>query len=178
MTDNEFQLAEAMALLQQTPATLRALLAAVPPRWQQPGAPDDGWSPHTVIQHLIAGERSNWMVRAQHILGGSGAPFEPFDREAQALHEATASTAELLGIFAELRAANLATLGSLQLTPDDLRRTGQHPEFGAVQLGQLLATWAVHDLDHLRQLTELLARNYAVAVGPWRSYLGVLQPQG
>ena len=42
-------------------------------------------------------------------------------------------------------------------------------------LGQLLATWAVHDLDHLAQVHASLAASRDAVVGPWKAYLGILQ---
>jgi hypothetical protein len=42
-------------------------------------------------------------------------------------------------------------------------------------LGQLIATWVAHDLDHLNQVVRTLARQYAGEVGPWSAYLGVLR---
>jgi hypothetical protein len=39
---------------------------------------------------------------------------------------------------------------------------------------QLLATWVVHDHNHLAQLHGALSAHYAAEVGPWRSFLGIL----
>jgi hypothetical protein len=49
-----------------------------------------------------------------------------------------------------------------------------HPELGAVTLGQLLATWVAHDLNHIGQVVEVMSRQYREAVGPWRAYLDIL----
>jgi len=43
-----------------------------------------------------------------------------------------------------------------------------------VTLRQLLATWATHDLDHLMQISRVLARQYSDEVGPWRAYLRII----
>ena len=74
-----------------------------------------------------------------------------------------------------MRSASLAGLTQLSLTEADLARHGRHPEFGVVTLEQHLATWVVHDLDHLAQVARVLARGYAGAVGPWRAYLRVVR---
>ena len=42
-------------------------------------------------------------------------------------------------------------------------------------LGQLLATWAVHDLTHLAQIVRVTGKRYDQDVGPWKAYLGVLR---
>lgn len=40
--------------------------------------------------------------------------------------------------------------------------------------GQLLATWAVHDLAHIAQVARVMAKQFGVDTGPWRAYLPVL----
>jgi hypothetical protein len=44
-----------------------------------------------------------------------------------------------------------------------------------VTLGQLLATWVAHDLDHLCQVVRVMAKQYSGAVGPWAAYLRVVR---
>jgi len=39
---------------------------------------------------------------------------------------------------------------------------------------QLLATWAVHDLDHVAQIYSALAGGQDAAVEPWKTHLGIL----
>ncbi len=95
------------------------------------------------------------------------------DREAGFARFAGWSITELVSAFTEARQANLAELDRLVTTPD-LARQGQHPEFGAVTLSQLLATWVVHDLNHLQQAVKTMAKHYSDAVGPWRAYLPIL----
>ena len=88
------------------------------------------------------------------------------------------SLEQLLDEFASLRKESLATLKTLNLQPNDLARSGRHPSLGSVTLSQLLATWAVHDLSHLHQLSRVMSHQYREAVGPWSIYLGVLQCAG
>ena len=62
----------------------------------------------------------------------------------------------------------------LRLTPAQLALEGTHPELGRVSLGQLLASWVVHDLGHLAQISRVLAKQYRDQVGAWRPYLTIL----
>jgi hypothetical protein len=133
------------------------------------------WSPFDVVGHLIHGERTDWMERVELILAhGDSRPFIPFDRFAQFKASHGKSLTELLDTFAELRDSNLARLQSLDLRHEDFVRPGRHPELGRVTLGQLLATWVVHDLNHLGQIARVMGRQYTDAVGPWVEYLPML----
>ncbi|HLN63371.1 MAG TPA: DinB family protein [Symbiobacteriaceae bacterium] len=175
MPHGEFELDEAVAVLERTPASLGALLEGLPERWVRATEGEGTWSPYDVIGHLIHGERADWIPRARHILAGENRPFEPFDRTAQFSESQGKSLSELLAEFADLRRASLAVLRGMNLTAADLDRTGQHPAFGEVRLGQLLATWVAHDLDHVGQIVRTMAKVYATAVGPWSAYLSILR---
>jgi uncharacterized damage-inducible protein DinB len=175
MEHDGFNLDDAVAVLERTPASLSALLAGLPASWLRATEGDGTWSPYDVVGHLIHGERTDWISRARHILAGETRPFDPFDRTAQFNESRGRSVDELLATFAELRRENIATLSGMNLTSADLSRTGQHPELGEVTLGQLLATWVVHDLDHVGQIARTMAKAYAGAVGPWSAYLSILR---
>ena len=172
-----FDLHEASALLERTPHSLTALLAGLPEPWVRENEGGESWSPFEIVGHLVHGERTDWIPRARLILEqGEAVTFEPFDRFAQ-LREPDRDMAELLDEFRTLRTDNVASLRALAPTEDDLRRRGRHPELGPVTLGQLLATWVVHDLGHVRQIARTMARRWAAKtdVGPWRAYLPVLE---
>ena len=172
MTDG--YLAETTALLDRTPRVVRTLLDGLPEPWL--GTPDtqDGWTPRDVVGHLISAELADWIPRAEIILrDGIGRPFEPFDRFAHGDRDRGVSLPALIDRFEELRRGNLARLHEL-VSDDDLDRVGLHPELGEVTMRQLLATWAVHDLDHVAQIYAALAGSYDAAVGPWKAYLGIL----
>lgn len=173
--DSVFELSDAIAILERTPATLRAWLHDLPDDWLDANEGPDTFSPREVLGHLVHGERADWMTRARIILEhGPDRPFEPFDRFAHRRAFAGWSLAQLLDEFARLRAANLADLRSLPLTEGALAREGRHPALGQVTLAQLLATWVVHDLSHLGQIARVMAKRYRDDVGPWRAYLPIL----
>jgi len=170
-----FDLAQAAAVLERTPKTLRAMLAGLGPEWLDATEGPDTWSPYIIMGHLIHAERTDWIPRAQIILAqGESRRFAPFDRFAQFRESEGKSLAELLDEFARLRAENLATLAGWNLTDAQLGLNGEHPEFGAVALRQLLATWVAHDLGHIAQVARVMAKQYREAVGPWRAYLPVM----
>lgn len=173
-----FELSDALVVLERTPGVLRGLLAGLPDVWSRATEGPDTWSPFDVVGHLIHGERTDWLPRTEIILReGESRPFPPFDRFAQFEASRGKRLEELLDTFAELRAANLDRLRGFGLTASDLARRGRHPEFGPVTLEQHLATWVVHDLNHIGQIVRVMGRSYADAVGPWRAYLPMLGSQ-
>jgi hypothetical protein len=170
-----FAIDEATAILARTPRALDALLRGLPVPWTLAHEGGETWSPFDVIGHLIHGEHVDWLPRAKIILAhGDARAFDRFDRLAQFTASAGRTLPDLLDEFTRLREANLRELASLNLTAADLDRVGRHPELGAVTLRQLLATWVAHDLDHVVQISRVLARQYSDAVGPWRAYLRII----
>jgi hypothetical protein len=170
-----FDPAEAVPVLARTPAVLRALLAGLPDQWVRADEGIGSWTPFDVVGHLIHGERTDWIPRAEIIRSHGAAPtFDVFDRVAMFEASRGKSLGQLLDEFAELRAANIARLEAMRLTAADLERTGRHPELGIVTLGQHLATWVAHDLSHIAQIARVMGKRYRETVGPWRAYLPML----
>ncbi len=172
-------LPQTISLLTRTPAALDALLRDQPDSWTMRNEGDKTWSPFDIVGHLIHCERADWMPRLRIILqSGESRAFDPFDRFAQERDSRDKSLGELLNEFVRLRSENLRDLRALDLSREQLELRGQHPSLGVVTLSQLLATWAVHDLTHLHQLSRVMAHQYRQAVGPWSVYLGVLKCAG
>jgi DinB superfamily len=170
-----FDLAHATSVLRRTPATLHALLHGLEAEWTAGTEGPETWSPYDIVGHMLHGEKSDWIPRAQIILARSDdRRFAPYDRFAQ-FHESEGRTLEeLLADFATHRQRNIETLLAWSLTDEQLDWEGEHPAFGAVTLRQLLSTWVAHDLGHLAQIARVMAKQYREAVGPWRAYLPVL----
>jgi len=170
----DFNLDEAIPVLERTPKVLTTLLDELPENWTRVDDGPDTWSPREVVAHLIHGERTDWIPRARIILKQeSYRRFDPFDRFAEL--KSKRPLKDLLEEFDQLRSGNVATLRGWNLKEKDMELTGEHPEFGAVTMRQLLATWVVHDLSHIAQITRTMARAYTNAVGPWTAYFRVLQ---
>jgi len=169
----DFDRSEATAVLARTPHALRCLLDGMPDAWLDCDEGADTFSPREVIAHLIHGERGDWLGRVRRIIEeGEARAFEPFDRFA---HRAFCDRPvhELLDELEVLRRRNLEELGRV-VTDEQLELRGLHPALGVVTLRQLLAAWVVHDLTHIAQIARVMARRYAVEVGPWQEYMGVL----
>jgi hypothetical protein len=168
----DFELQDAIEILKRTPATLDSMLRGLPESWLVQNEGPETWSPYDIVGHLIHGEETDWIPRARMILEhGEARAFEPFDRVAMF----EKSIAELLDTFAVRRQESLRELNEMRLTPALLEKRGTHPELGVVTLKQLLATWVIHDLGHVRQVVRVMAKQYREAVGPWRAYLSILE---
>lgn len=171
-----FTLPEAREMLGNTPRVLNALLGEIGPGWYTASEGPETWRPVDVVGHLIHAEETNWIPRARMIIEhGEDRVFEPFDRFGQFERFEGWPLGDLLDRFAEVRSESLRSLSEWNLDERLLNRRGRHPDFGPVTLQQLLATWTVHDLGHIRQIVRVMARRYEDAVGPWRAYLTILQ---
>lgn len=171
----QFNLTKSLEILRSTPQVLHSLLAGLSEEWTQCNEGPGSWSAYDVLGHLIHGEQTDWMPRLQLMLSTTAnKTFEPFDRFAQFENSKGKTLTQLLAAFAQLRADNLAKLEAMQLNESHWVLTGTHPALGTVTVAQLLATWTVHDLNHLAQIARIMAGQYKAEVGPWQQYLGIL----
>jgi len=171
----KFQLEKAVEVLRQTPYTVQRMFEGLSDEWIESSGNREDWGPYDIVGHLIHGDETDWIPRAEIILAqGEDRTFVPFDRVAQFERSKGISLDDLLTEFSHLRSVNLEKLVRWQLTPEQLALKGMHPELGEVKLEQLLATWVVHDLNHISQIARKIAVKYVDEVGPWRIYLSIL----
>lgn len=168
-------LTDTVDVLHRTPRVVSALLTGVPDAWTETPDVTDGWRPRDVVGHLISAEIDDWIPRAERILlDATSKPFDAFDRFAHVERDVDVPLDRLVERFSKLRTQTLARLDELVTDEADLDRRGRHPSLGEVTLRELLATWAVHDLDHVSQIFAGMAGSHDAAVGPWKDYLGIL----
>jgi uncharacterized damage-inducible protein DinB len=171
-----FSIDKSIEILQRTPDTLDAMLSNVSSEWTTANEGEGTWSVYDIVGHLIYGEKADWIPRMEIILSTkSDKHFPPFDRNAQLRKSRGKSLRDLLREFRGLRKKNVQFLRSRKLTTTHYSQTGFHPTFGEVTLSQLLAAWTVHDLDHLAQISRVMAKQYNVEVGPWTEFLTILR---
>lgn len=171
-----FDFDHAIPVLERTPRVLRAMLDGLGREWTHSNYGADTFSPFDVLGHLITGERTDWIARTRIIFEqGPARPFDRYDRYAMFEESRGKTLDQLLDEFERLRMENLASLKALRLTSEQLAKHGTHPSLGPVTLGNLLATWVAHDLNHIAQIAKCMATQYDDAVGPWREYVGVLK---
>lgn len=172
----EFNLTQSIAILERTPSVLKIFLKDLPPEWTHQNEGENTWSPYDIIGHLIHGEKTDWMTRAKIILSdGPKKEFPPFDRFAQFENSKGKRLNDLLEEFEKLRIQNLEELKAFNFSETHFSLEGIHPALGKTTLKQLLATWVVHDLGHIVQISRVMAKQYQTEVGPWIEFLGILR---
>ena len=172
----KFDLEEAILILERTPAVLKTYLRGLSENWTSQNEGENSWSPFDIVGHLIVGEKTDWIVRTQIILADNpDKNFKPFNMAGQFEESKGKSLEQLLDEFELLRIENLKKLKAMSITSEQLLLTGIHPEFGEVNLNELLSTWVAHDLGHIAQISRVMANQYKSEVGPWIKYLGILQ---
>lgn len=171
----QFEMNQAMEVLSQTPGALDALLRGKSAGWLHARKTPESFSALDVLGHLIHAENTDWIPRVRLILEhGDAQPFAPFDRFGFRAWIDGKPVVALLDEFAALRQQGLQTLQELGVGEAQLSLPGLHPELGRVTLRELLATWVVHDLNHIAQIVKTMAGEYGSAVGSWRPYLSIL----
>ncbi|MEJ0082438.1 MAG: DinB family protein [Puia sp.] len=172
----EFSMNKSIEILERTPHVLIQLVSGLSADWTMMNEGDETWSVFDVMGHLIHGEKTDWMTRIEIILSeGPNKEFEPFDRFAQLEESKGKSLEQLLKEFLAVRELSLEKLKRLNLKENDFNKTGIHPKFGTVTLSQLIAAWAVHDLDHISQISRVMAKQYKEQSGPWIEYMKILK---
>ena len=170
-----FTVEKSIEILRRTPEVLEVMLKDVSADWTTNNEGGETWNVFDVLGHLVQGEKTDWIPRLEVILSDAAdKTFEPFDRFAQFEESKGKTLSQLLDEFKSLRQKNIDLLRSKKLTDEKIEEKGIHPAFGEVKLGQLLATWTVHDLDQIAQISRVMAKQYKEDVGPWAEYLGIL----
>ncbi len=171
----KFNLEKSFEILDRTPDSLKAVLSDISPEWVMNNEGPDTFSPFDVVGHLIHGEKTDWRKRVERILEfGGSKPFEPYDRFAMFELSKGRTIAELLEEFSLLRKQNMVWMREQNLHEADLDKKGMHPVLGEVSMRELLASWVIHDLTHIAQITRVMAKQYKDEMGPWRQFFRII----
>ncbi|MCB9883205.1 MAG: DinB family protein [Planctomycetes bacterium] len=127
------------------------------------------WSVLEIVGHLLDEERKDFRPRLQSLLEDPGREWRPIapaqDVVDGAYHER--ALGELLAAFVEERGRSLAWLDDLR--DPDWNLTYQHRTLGPIQAGDLLLSWASHDLLHVKQITRRVFESLADAAKSYSS---------
>jgi hypothetical protein len=171
----KFNLNKSYEILERTPSSLRTILSDLSEDWTMNNEGPETFSPYDVVGHLIHGEKTDWTDRVKMILEhGVSKTFVPYDRFAMFEVSKGKNLVELLDEFEALRKKNLEWMRGLNLTEADFDKKGSHPVLGEVTLRQLLASWVIHDLTHISQITRVMAKQYKGEMGPWLEFFRIM----
>jgi DinB superfamily len=171
----KYSIEDSIEILERTPSVLKSLLSGLPDNWVMSNEGPDTFSPYDVIGHLIHGEKTDWTARAKIILEfGLEKPFTPWNRFARYEESKGKTLLQLLDEFESVRIMNIEWFKSKTINEAELDKKGMHPALGAITLRNLLATWVVHDLTHIAQITRVMAKQYKEEMGPWPEFFRIL----
>jgi len=168
----KFDVNKSLEILDRTPAVLETMPSGPSEEWIRNNEGPATWCPYDILGHLIHGEKTDWIPQIELILSeNEDKTFEPFGRFAQFEDSEGKTCRQLLNEFKKLRKRNTERLRSINLSQEDLMKKGMHLASVEVTLSQLLSAWTVHNLNHIAQISRVMAKQYKTEVGPWEEYV-------
>ncbi len=147
-----------LAVQAATPKKIERLIKNVPTARLRKRPAADKWSVCEILAHLADAEIVGGF-RMRLILGAPGTPVAAFDQDSwvSSGHYNKRDPRKSVEQFRVVREANLALLKSL--TPEQWKHYGMHAERGQETIEHIVRMFAGHDLNHLRQIEEILEGN-------------------
>jgi hypothetical protein len=144
-----------IASLEAGMAAIEALVRGVPEAQAHWKPTPSEWSIVEVINHLYDEECDDFRFRIDQTLHHPEQPLPPIEPGNWAIQRRynERHLEESLQRFLAARRASLAFLQHLSNEPWD--QVVQHPQLTGLRAGDLLVSWAAHDLLHIRQINEL-----------------------
>lgn len=125
------------------------------------------WSILEVVCHLADEEREDFRARLDLTLHDPGAAWPSIDPQGwvESRGYQQREFAAVLKGFMQERGKSLAWLDSLESPQWD--NSYEHPHLGTLKAGDILTSWAAHDLLHIRQITGLQFGYVAAQAAPY-----------
>ncbi len=142
-------------VITKTAYTLEHLYEAIGHAAAQAAPAPGKWSAREILCHL-ADTEIVFAFRLRQALAEEHHVVQPFDQERWAARYVRCSAKAALTTFAAVRRWNLLLIDTI--TEDEHRKIVMHPERGEMTIRTVVETMAGHDLNHLQQLEQLIAR--------------------
>ena len=109
------------------------------------------WCVNECVGHIVEAEKRGFAGRIRIILGAQDPDLPTWDRTsiAHARRDCEKKPSELADEIANVRSESVELIRSLK--PEQLPRSGNHPEVGRLSVEELLHEWIYHDGNHFRQ---------------------------
>jgi hypothetical protein len=145
------KLDEIAALIRATPQTLRQELHGLGAEVGQWRPAPDQWCINEVIGHLIEADRNGFDGRIRTILAADKPELKPWDIAGVVAkrQDCAGDVFDLIEALTVMREASAQMVAAL--TPDQLDRSGLHPQVGELRVVDLIYEWVHHDQNHLKQ---------------------------
>jgi hypothetical protein len=146
-----------LAVQGATAKKLARLIKGVPTAKLRKRPAPEKWSVNEILAHLAEAEIVGGF-RMRLILGAPGTPIAAFDQDAWVIsgHYNKRDPRKSIEQFRAVREANLGLLKSLK--PEQWKHYGMHAERGQESIEHIVRMFAGHDLNHLRQIEQILAK--------------------
>ncbi len=136
------------------------------------------WCIKQVLGHLIETEKNGFAKRIPLMIKIQDPQLISLDqvKEAVVRNDCEQDAIKLLNKFISLRKKSYIIVESLK--NNDIHRGAWHPDAGYLTIGDLLHEWIYHDLDHIRQITDIIQRyvwGHLGATQGWYKHLTLTQ---
>jgi len=143
-----------IASMDSFPAMLASAVAGLTDedvRWKPPSG---AWSILEIVCHLADEEAEDFRLRVLSTLDDPAKAWPSIEPEESVTQRRSNEKvlAEEIGRFTRERAESMRRLR--ELTDPDWQKTYHHPTVGDLRAGDVMTSWAVHDMLHLRQIAK------------------------
>jgi hypothetical protein len=142
-----------LTVLEATSAELSNLVAGKTEAQLNRRPAPEKWSVAEIMAHLAEAEVV-FAFRVRLILGSNGTPIMGFDQDEWAKRYRNSPVSQSLELQRAVRQANVALYKSL--SPEQWQQFGMHSERGKETLSHILRLHAGHDVNHIRQIENIL----------------------
>jgi hypothetical protein len=146
-----------IAIMEETPAKMRAALRGLNDRQLDTAYRPGGWTVRQVVHH-VPDSHLNAYIRFKLALTEDVPTIKPYDEQSWAKLEDSKHTPieTSLTLLESLHQRMTVLLKSMK--PEDFARKLNHPERGAMTVDSVLALYAWHGPHHVAHITELRKR--------------------
>jgi hypothetical protein len=149
---HDYSYEEAFTIQRKTSDTMRELLDGV--SMEAVSAKKEGqWSPRQILIHMIDTEYV-YGFRYRLIMAEKNPVVPAFEQEdwVNTFTYADLDATQLIRAFTPIRRVNLELLHSVDHSL--FEKAANHPQYGAITVGQMILHLAAHDLSHLQQIRD------------------------
>jgi uncharacterized damage-inducible protein DinB len=146
-----------IAIIEETPAKMRAAVRALSEKQLDTPYRPDGWTVRQLIHH-VPDSHLNAYIRLKLALTEDTPTIKPYDEAAWAMLEDSKTTPVETSLSLLDAVHQRWTILLKSLKPADFSRKLNHPERGPMTIDSLIALYAWHGPHHVAHITELRKR--------------------